>query len=1005
MKYFSYMHAIVLAVALTTLTGANLFAQESASSDKPQSEMEQRYTRANEWQNMEGNRWLLNQLVVPNWIAGRDAFWYRRGTPEGHEFWWVNAADASRQILFDHAALAKELARQLDWEVKAEELPLERLQVDPTMDQLAFSALGSNWQYTISEGKLEKQETNPALDPTLLISPDGKQAAFLKENNIWIRNLASGEEKQLTKDGQPNYAYGANPLATGRPAVKPEALWSPDSSRLLTVQTDDRQVLDLPMIRFAPEDGSVRPQAWNVPTPLPGDDHITTFRLTTFDVASGKQVAAHYPVLPSVRMNDTPMGGNRAWWSDDSKTVWFADIFRGEKRVQVNEFNTDSGLTRELFSETAEDSYVELGSNVYLPATLAILPSTQELVWYSERSGWAHLYLYDLKTGKLKRQLTKGDWLVRDLLGVDEENREIFIALAGRDEGKDPYYREVAKVDLDSGRLTTLSASDADHFVVTARDFRAWIDALMAGGDAASISGMAPSGNYFVETIQRIDQPAESVLRDRNGKSVWVVEERDSSRLPDNFQWPERVQLTAADGKTRISGVLVKPANFSPDRSYPIVDHIYGGPQVSWVPESVVENTYVAAASLAELGFFVVMIDGRGTTERSRAFHESSYGAAHTASNLEDHIAGIQQLAERIPQIDKDKVGIFGFSGGGYMTANAMLRFPEFFKVGVSGAGNHDQRLFWHSWGERYQGMLDGDNYLPQANLTYAENLSGDLLFIHGLQDYGVHAAALFQLMQALMDKNKDFDLVVLPQAGHELPGYGLRRQWDYFVSNLAGEVPPKEFVVKSSGDYFKEKMKTKAELTAKLAARKEKPFGTPVAVVLKTSLGDIEVEVYPDVAPKSAGSFLEYVDQGLYSGAAFYRTVRTDNDNGTPVIEVVQGGITDFDKALEPVEHETTEQTGILHTNGTLSLARGDPGTGSGAAFFITLGDQPALDFGAKRNPDGQGFAAFGRVVSGMDVVEKIHRMDANGPTDSDYMKGQILNPPVSIISVTRKQ
>lgn len=184
-----------------------------------------------------------------------------------------------------------------------------------------------------------------------------------------------------------------------------------------------------------------------------------------------------------------------------------------------------------------------------------------------------------------------------------------------------------------------------------------------------------------------------------------------------------------------------------------------------------------------------------------------------------------------------------------------------------------------------------------------------------------------------------------------------------------------------------------------------EQPFGTPVAVVLKTELGDIEVEVYPDVAPKSAGSFLQYVDQGLYSDAAFYRTVRTDNDNGTPVIEVIQGGTMDFDNALEPVDHETTEQTGIRHTNGTLSLGRTDPGTGSGAAFFITVGDQPALDFGAKRNPDGQGFAAFGRVVSGMDVVRKIHQLEANGPADSDYVKGQILSPPVSITSVTRKQ
>jgi len=997
---------------LLALCSSPLFSQapdESAEGnppDKPLSEMEQRYTRANQWQNPEENRWLLNQLVIPNWIQGKDAFWYQRETAQGHEYWWVDASNATRQILFDHSALAAELARQLDWEIDARELPLERLVVSPEMDELSFFALGKSWQYRISENLLEEQAiANPATDPVLLVSPDGKQAAFLKEHNIWIRNLESGEERQLSKDGEALFAYGTVPAATGRPAMKPEAIWSPDSSRLLTIQTDDRKVLDLPMIRFAPEDGSIRPQAWGVRTPLPGDENITTFRMTTFDIASGKQIAAHYPDVPAVRMNDTPMGGNRAWWSDDNKTVWFVDIHRGEKLAQVIEFNTDTGVTRELFSESAPDSYVELGSNVYLPSTLLVLPETRELVWYSERSGWAHLYLYDLDTGKLKRPLTKGDWLVRDLVGVDAQSRELFFTLAERDKNVDPYYQQVAKVNLDSGKITWLSASDADHFVPSPRSFRVFIQSYINGSDPALVSGMAPSGNFFLETVQRIDSPAQTVLRDRTGKQVMVVEAADDSRVPAGFQWPERVEVTAADGSTRISGVLIKPANFSADKTYPIIDFVYGGPQVSWVPESITESTYISAASVAELGFFVVMLDGRGTTERSRKFHESSYGAAHTASNAEDHIAGIKQLAERFPQIDLDRAGIFGFSGGGYMTANAMLRFPDFFKVGVSGAGNHDQRLFWHSWGERYQGMLDGDNYLPQANLTYAGNLKGDLLFIHGLQDYGVHPAALFQLMQALMEKNKDFDLVLLPQAGHELPGYGLRRQWDYFVSRLAGETPPKGFEVKASTDYFKEKMKAKAELVSKLAARKKSAYGTPVVVVIETSVGEIEVEVYPEVAPESAGSFLDYVDQGLYSGGAFYRTVRKDNDRGTPVIEVIQGGLIEASNALEPVAHESTEQTGILHTDGTLSLARGEAGTGSGAAFFITIGDQPGLDFGAERNADRLGFAAFGRVVSGMDVVHQIHQSESTAATESDYLEGQILNSPVLIERAYRKE
>jgi dipeptidyl aminopeptidase/acylaminoacyl peptidase len=310
-----------------------------------------------------------------------------------------------------------------------------------------------------------------------------------------------------------------------------------------------------------------------------------------------------------------------------------------------------------------------------------------------------------------------------------------------------------------------------------------------------------------VETVTRIDGLPRTDLRTSDGKLVMEVEQAEAVGLPENWNWPEPVSLLAADGETEIRGVVFRPSDFSPDKSYPVIDHIYGGPQVTLAPESLTGMSFTTAQSLAELGFIVVVIDGRGTTERSRAFHESSYGAIETASNLEDHIAGVKQLAERYPYMDVERVGITGFSGGGYMTAHAMLRFPDFYKVGVSGAGNHDQRLFWHSWGERYNGLLEGDNYLQQANLTHAANLEGKILFIHGLLDHGVHAAGLFQLTQALMNENKKFDLVILPQAGHELPGYAMVRMWDYFVEHLAGLEPPEDFATQSSQDLMKARL------------------------------------------------------------------------------------------------------------------------------------------------------------------------------------------------------
>lgn len=505
-------------------------------------------------------------------------------------------------------------------------------------------------------------------------------------------------------------------------------------------------------------------------------------------------------------MNDSPMEGNRAWWSADSKTAYFVDVERGEKVVHVEAVDAGSGEVRELFCERS-DTYIELGSDVYDPASILPLPKTSELVWYSERSGWAHLYLYSLVTGKLIRPLTGGPWLVRNILGIDENRRRLYISIAGRTPRKNPYYREVAEVDLDDGALKVLSSSDEDHEVLEQGGIsnqEADLE-IMAGADPKSLVGFAPSGNYFVETVTTAGKPAATVLRDRNGKLIANIEVGDASRVPKFWRWPMTVSLTAADGKTQINGLVFKPSDYDPANKYPVIDYIYGGPQTAYVPTSFAHGAYLDAASLAELGFVTVMIDGRGTPQRSRAFHTASYHSIETSSNLDDHIAGIRQLSASDSSIDASRVGIIGFSAGGYMAAGAMLRCPDFYKVGIAASGNHDQRLFWSTWGERYEGYPAGDNYERQANSTYAAHLKGKLLLIHGLLDMGVHPAAVFQLEQALIDHNKDFDLLLFPRSHHDIPGYGTRRTWDYFVTNLAGGSPPREFPLKSNLDYVLE--------------------------------------------------------------------------------------------------------------------------------------------------------------------------------------------------------
>ena len=790
---------VLAAVVLASCASPFVVHAESSTSEL---DVASRYERAAAVQRSRADGWPLNTAIHPMWIEGTSSFHYKEGTPNGYRFRLVDATTRTNTDLFDHRKLADRLAKATGKEVSADELPVFRLVV---VDGVAtFEGLGKRWRYEIGRNRLSEEGTlGPPGSPPEVTSPDGKKAVFRRDTNIWVRDVESGEETQLTTDGEPYYEYGIDPDATGRAAASFHAIWSPDSRKILTHQTDDRQIEAFPMVEFAPKDGTIRPKAFSFRTSLPGDENVTTFRMTVIDVDSGSQVSARYPAIVASRMLDTPVSGNRAWWSKDSAKAYFVEIERFEKRATVVEFDTTTGHSRVVFAESTGDGYLELGSNVYTPTSLLPLPESDQLIWYSERSGWAHLYLYDLLTGEKIRDLTAGNWLVRDVLGVDEKNRALFLTRAGHDETIDPYYRQVVRVDLDSAALTELSGGDADHFVPHASDFGAMIAAFVDGTDSRRIQGLSPNGDYYVETIQRIDALPRTILRDRDGQEVMTVVEADMRQAPEWFTAGEPFQTLAADEETLISGVLMRPSTFDPDKKYPVIDYIYGGPQVSHVPESIGDMNFIRARTLAELGFVVVIMDGRGTIERSREFHESSYSAVHTASHLEDHIAGIRQLAERYEWIDASRVGITGFSGGGYMTASALLRFPEFFDVGVAGAGNHDQRLFWSTWGERYHGAVDGDNYGPQANLTYAGNLKGKLLFIHGLMDYGVHPAALFQLTQALIDANKDFDLILLPQAAHSLNGWAERRLWDYFVTHLAGEEPPEQFAGVSIAELF----------------------------------------------------------------------------------------------------------------------------------------------------------------------------------------------------------
>jgi dipeptidyl-peptidase 4 len=980
----------VLLMLIGALCASAAFASEIAQVAVPERDggLRGAYDRAAFIENNEKNRYYLNRSVVPTWIGNEDVFWYRRETAEGYRFTRVVAETGRRSELFDHVRLAAVLQSATGRSVSADALPLRGLRALPD-GALTFVAYGKGYSYD-AHGVLKEAGDAREVEGAVT-SPDGTKIAFVRDFNLWVLDVRTRKERPLTTDGEVYYAYAMRPDASRKIAA--EVQWSPDSRKLLSVQTDERQVRELPLIRFVPEEGR-RASSVRQRQAQPDDEHVPMFRMLIVDADTGRQTRIRYPDIPAVRMLDTPINGGRAWWSADSRSAYFVDVSRGEKAVHVIVADAVSGETRTLFSEQRPDAYVELGSDVYGAALIEPLPVRNQLLWYSERSGWPHLYLYDLRTGELVRQLTSGEWSVRDILHVDEKRGEVLLAALGRSASGNPYYEEIVRVSLSGkGGVKTLSAGP-EHRAMPRTSL---IDRYAYGMKDDDTHGVSPSGKYWVETRVRLDMPARSVLRSRAGDDVAVIEEARVSGLPDGFQWPQHLMLKAADGITLIQALVARPSDFDPDKQYPVIDHVYGGPQTIFVPTSFT-GAAVSAQAMAELGFIVVVIDGRGTPGRSRAFHEASYGALETASNLEDHIAAIRQLAARYPYIDLNRVGVDGFSAGGYLAVSAMLRFPDFYKVGVAASGSHDQRVFWHSWGERYQGLLAGDNYDQQANVAYVAALKGKLLLTHGMMDFGVHPSATFQLMQAFIDANKDFDLLLLPLEAHAVPGYALRRQWDYFVRNLAGLTPPDHYELQSSDDFIKQQRAVLLE-----GAKPHASEAAAVRVLLETPLGAITVEVYPAVAPKSAGAFLKYVDQGRYDGGSFFRVVRADNDTVQPGIEIVQARADVGSTERTPVAHEGTGQTGLSHVAGAVSLPRREHAAASAAGFFISVGANPELDQGGARNPDGQGFAVFGRVIEGMELIRKIQALPSNAPTDNPHMKGQTLDQPVLITRAVR--
>ena len=408
------------------------------------------------------------------------------------------------------------------------------------------------------------------------------------------------------------------------------------------------------------------------------------------------------------------------------------------------------------------------------------LPKSNEIIWFSERDNWGHLYLYDAATGKVKNQITQGEWVVTRLLKVDEKRRLLYFMVDGR-EAENPYFSQLYRIGFDGKHLELLTPEDGNHQV-----------------------SLSPSKNYFIDSYSKPDVAPVIILRNMDGKLISTLEKTDISRLTA-AGWKPATPFTvkAYDGKTDIYGLLFTPTHLDPNKKYPVVDYIYPGPQGGSVGSWSFSAARGDNQALAELGFIVVAIEGTSNPLRSKSFHDMSYG--NMAENtLPDQIAGIRQLALRYAYIDTNRVGIWGHSGGGFATADAMFRYPDFFKVGIAESGNHDNRNYEDDWGERYDGLAGASDYNAQANENYAKNLKGKLMLAHGLMDNNVPPQNTLLVVEALIKANKNFDLVVFPNSAHGYGNYSpymMRRRWDYFVRNLLDAEPPPEYQLKKKAD------------------------------------------------------------------------------------------------------------------------------------------------------------------------------------------------------------
>ena len=647
------------------------------------------YANAEKFMGYNVNPLVYNGIVHAQWLPdGR--FWYRDADTNGVSYILIDPAKGTRAPAFDQVKLATALSAGSNGAIKDDpkHLSLSELSLAEGDSVLTFTSSSGAYRCELGmkpyvckslvQGEATKSSGHPSKLPPLTVSPNKKLGAFIREWNLWVRDLATGIETQLTTDGQKDYGYSTD-NAGWRMSDAAILLWSPDSTKIATFQQDQRKTGEMYLVPVTNTHPALR--AWKYP--LVGDKDVTMIERVVIDVPTKKLVRLKMPpdqhrgTLCDDVACDVPTWGD-VEWSPDGLHLAFVSTSRDHKQEWLREADTSTGEVREVMGETAPKFYESGNEKI----NWHYLPKSNEILWFSERDNWGNLYIYDLATGKLKNQITHGEGNVTQVLHVDQDTRTVYFVGVGKEPGRDPYFRHFYSIHFDGTGQTLLTPEDADHNIEVSTD-----------------------GRYFVDSYSTSTEPHTTVVKTNDGKTVMEVSRQDLSKLLA-YGWvpPTPIKVKARDGKTDLYGLMFKPSQFDASKKYPIVNNVYPGPQTGSCGSREFSAAHRDMQSLAELGFVVVCIDGMGTPWRSKGFHEAYYGNLGD-NTIPDQISGMKDLAAQYSFIDLDRAGIYGHSGGGNATAAAMFNYPDFFKVGIAESGNHDQRDYEDDWAEKWAGL------------------------------------------------------------------------------------------------------------------------------------------------------------------------------------------------------------------------------------------------------------------------------------------------------------